>query len=246
MSINQDLDDPTKNKPFPRRVFRLTRDKGIRTANSPLRAAFRAVTWIFGAALLLFTTNGCLATRNWVNGQLDPIKGQLGQTDAKADQALAGLQNLHLEKKLVLDANNGPNFAFASAGLTDNAKRQIDGFFDDLGDGSANSSSAPASSSGRVFVVAGHTDSVGSEDYNYQLGQQRADRVAGYLVSKEGVDPTQIRVISYGASKPVADNGTSNGRRQNRRVEILVYQEKITSGSNNTLSDAGSDLRAVE
>src|ERR1700722_10951597 len=85
--------------------------------------------------------------------------------------------------------------------------------------------------SGRIFVVAGHTDSIGSEDYNYELGQRRADRVAGYLVGKEGVDPTQVRVVSYGASKPVADNGTSGGRRSNRRVEILVYQEKIATGS---------------
>jgi outer membrane protein OmpA-like peptidoglycan-associated protein len=51
------------------------------------------------------------------------------------------------------------------------------------------------------------------------------------LAGKEGVDPTQIRVVSYGASKPIADNGTPRGRRSNRRVEILVYQEKIATGS---------------
>jgi outer membrane protein OmpA-like peptidoglycan-associated protein len=55
--------------------------------------------------------------------------------------------------------------------------------------------------------------------------------VAGYLIDKEGVDPMQIRVVSYGASKPIAKNHTSRGRRSNRRVEILVYQEKITTGS---------------
>jgi len=72
--------------------------------------------------------------------------------------------------------------------LTENAKREIDGFFKDL-EGSTNSGSA----SGRLFVVAGHTDSVGAEDYNYELGQRRAERVAGYLVGTEGVDPTQVR-----------------------------------------------------
>jgi outer membrane protein OmpA-like peptidoglycan-associated protein len=245
MPTSHDDQHAAQDQPSLPRVFPLTLDERISAANGRLRDAVRVVTWIFAGTLLVFATSGCLATRNWVNDQVNPIKGQLNQTDAKADQALAGLQNLHLEKKLVLDSNNGPTFAFGSAALSENAKREINGFFDDLGE-SANSTSAAPSAEGRLFVVAGHTDSVGSEDYNYQLGQQRADRVAGYLVSKEGVDPTQIRVISYGASKPVADNATSLGRRTNRRVEILVYQEKIASANNTAVSDASSDLRAVE
>jgi outer membrane protein OmpA-like peptidoglycan-associated protein len=124
------------------------------------------------------------------------------------------------------DSGHGPTFAFGSAALTQNGKREIDGFLSDL-EGPSNAGSA----SGRLFVVAGHTDSVGSEGYNYQLGQRRAETVAGYLVGRKGVDPTQLSVVSYGSSKPVADNSTSRGRRSNRRVEILVYQEKITTGS---------------
>lgn len=194
--------------------------------NHRLWDAVRGAASILAGALLLFTVNGCLATRSWVQGQLNPVKGQLSNTDAKADRALAGLQNLRLERRLVLDSGHGPTFAFGSATLSKNAKRQIDGFFDDL-EGSGNSGSA----SGRLFVVAGYTDSTGKEGYNYELGQRRADRVAGYLVTKKGVDPTQVRVVSYGASKPIADNSTSSGRRTNRRVEILVYQEKIAAGS---------------
>ena len=57
-------------------------------------------------------------------------------------------------------------------------------------------------------MVAGYTDSVGHEDYNYELGQRRATSVAGYLVGNKGLDPTQVRVVSYGASKPVANNST--------------------------------------
>jgi len=188
---------------------------------------------IIVGAILVFTASGCLATRNWVDDKLNPITDQLGRqesqlhdTDAKADQALTGLQHLRLERRLVLDSRHGPTFAFGSAALTNNAKREIDSFVEDL-PGSAVSESG----SERIFVVAGYTDSVGTEDYNYELGQRRADRVAGYLMGKEGVDPTQIRAVSYGASKPIASNHTSRGRRSNRRVEILVYQEKIATGS---------------
>jgi outer membrane protein OmpA-like peptidoglycan-associated protein len=106
-----------------------------------------------------------------------------------------------------------------------NAKREIDQFFGDMQGPTDSASPAPQ----RVFVVAGYTDSIGHEDYNYELGQRRATSVAGYLVGNKGLDPTQVRVVSYGASKPVDNNSTRIGRRKNRRVEILVYEEKIAS-----------------
>jgi outer membrane protein OmpA-like peptidoglycan-associated protein len=243
MPTSHNVQDATKNQPALLRVFHLVRDRTISTENARLRDAVTengrlwdavwGVAWIFAGVGFLFTTNGCIATRSWVKDQLNPINGQLARqesqlsdTDAKADRALAGLQNLRLERRLVLDSGRGPTFAVGSAALTENAKHEIDGFFQDL-EGSTNSGPA----SGRLFVVAGHTDSSGAEYYNYELGQRRATSVAAYLVGKEGVDPMQVRVVSYGASKPIADNSTSRGRRSNRRVEILVYQEKIVTGS---------------
>lgn len=230
MTTSHTVQNAIENRPALLRVSPVGRDEG--TGNS-LRDTGWVVARLFAGVVLVFTANGCLATRSWVEDQLTPITAQvsrqesrLNDTDAKADRALTGLQNLHLERTLVLDSREGPTFAFGSANLTENAKREIDGFFHDL-EGPTNAAAA----SGRVFVVAGHTDKVGAEDYNYELGQRRADRVAGYLVGKEGVDPTQVRVVSYGASKPIADNKTSSGRRSNRRVEILVYQEKIATGS---------------
>ena len=169
---------------------------------------------------LLLGASGCLATRSWVSDQLRPITGQQQQLETQ-------MNNLHLERRLVLDSTNGPTFKTGSAALSSNAKREIDQFVGDM-EGSA--STAPGTpQTDRVFVVAGYTDSVGHEDYNYELGQRRATSVAGYLVGKKGLDPMQVRVISYGASKPVDDNSTRTGRRKNRRVEILVYQEKIAS-----------------
>jgi outer membrane protein OmpA-like peptidoglycan-associated protein len=172
----------------------------------------------FASAGLLFTASGCLATRNWVQDQLRPITGQQEQLETQ-------LSNLHLERRLVLNSTTGPTFKPGSAALSRNDKREIDQFFGDLEGPTGSGSTA----SQRVFVVAGYTDSVGHEAYNYELGQRRATSVAGYLVGKEGLDPTQVHVISYGASKPVADNSTPSGRRKNRRVEILVFQEKISS-----------------
>ena len=186
-----------------------------------LSDAVRIGVGAFVATGLLLTTSGCLATRSWVQDQLRPITGQQQQLETQ-------MNNLHLEKRLVLDSSNGPTFATGSAALSRNAKREIDAF---LGDMEGPTGSAPAAASDRVFVIAGYTDSVGHEDYNYELGQRRATSVAGYLVGKKGLDPTQVRVVSYGAGKPVADNSTPDGRRKNRRVEILVYQERIATGS---------------
>jgi outer membrane protein OmpA-like peptidoglycan-associated protein len=185
-----------------------------------LSDAVRIGVGAFAGAGLLLTASGCLATRPWVEDQLRPITGQQERFETQ-------LNNLHLERRLVLDSSTGPTFAFGSAALSGNAKREIDQFFGDL-EGSTGSGSA---ASERVFVVAGHTDSVGQEDYNYELGQRRATSVVGYLVGKKGLDPTQVRMVSYGAGKPVADNSTPSGRRKNRRVEILVFQEKIATGS---------------
>ena len=69
--------------------------------------------------------------------------------------------------------------------------------------------------------IAGHTDSQGETDYNQGLSQQRADAVRNYLVSR-GVDNSRLSASGYGESQPVADNGTSEGRAKNRRVELRI------------------------
>ena len=203
------------------KLHNLVEPGGFTVRITCLSDAVRVGIGAFGGAVLLLTATGCLATRNWVGEQLQPIKGQQEQLETQVN-------NLHLERKLVLDSTNGPTFKTGSAALSGNAKREIDAFVGDL-QGPAASASAGSAESQRVFVVAGYTDSVGHEEYNYELGQQRANNVAGYLVGDKGLDPMQVRVVSYGASKPIDNNSTRSGRSKNRRVEILVYQEKIAS-----------------
>jgi outer membrane protein OmpA-like peptidoglycan-associated protein len=72
-----------------------------------------------------------------------------------------------------------------------------------------------------VVEVSGHTDSVGSDEYNQRLSEQRADSVANYLVGK-GLLRQRFEVVGMGERYPVADNMVESGRSQNRRVEIRV------------------------
>jgi len=72
-----------------------------------------------------------------------------------------------------------------------------------------------------VIEVAGHTDSTGSPDYNQALSERRAQSVATYLTS-QGVKQQRLIVVGDGENHPVASNDTSDGRQQNRRVELTI------------------------
>jgi len=203
-------------------------------------------THVFSLGLLLLSASGCVATRGWVQermaplneqmvevqtrlgqtetratqatGRMTEVEARLGQTAVKADLALKNLEHLRLEQRFVLGVKEGVSFATDAAGLTAEARRAIDGFLHTLG-----------GANDVTFLVAGHTDSVGPEDYNHTLAQKRAAGVARYLITQKGIDPLRVTVASYGESAPLADNVTSDGRRQNRRVEILIYRDVITS-----------------
>ena len=211
---------------------------------------------VVGSMLL---AQGCLATRDWVKEQMDPLagrvgqsegrldkaegeitnlggrisgvegklgqfEGRLGQVDAKAEKALSSIANLRLERKVVIDMKDGANFAFNSSNLPASAQREIDSFLSDLkGDTAENGAT--------LFVVAGHTDNVGNDDYNYELGRKRADAVSRYLITQKKLDPLKVVTVSYGKTAPVAENNSAQGRAKNRRVEILVYRDAITSST---------------
>jgi outer membrane protein OmpA-like peptidoglycan-associated protein len=72
--------------------------------------------------------------------------------------------------------------------------------------------------------IEGHTDNVGSEEYNMQLGEKRAKAVMTYLNETGGLPLHAMSAVSYGKSKPVADNKTADGRAKNRRVVIRVLE----------------------
>lgn len=79
---------------------------------------------------------------------------------------------------------------------------------------------------GLKLEVDGYTDSVGSDDYNMKLSQQRADSVRAYLTG-QGLPPDSVSAIGFGKQNPVASNDTSAGRQKNRRVELVVSGDII-------------------
>ena len=195
-------------------------------------SGFGSIVLSSASLLTVLCLSGCLATQSWVQRQMSPVvervsdvEGRLGRSEArlqqvsgKADVALSRLDHLRLERRVVLNLKDGAQFAFDSTAMTEAARRQIDRFVDEFG---ANREV--------LFVVVGHTDNVGSEDYNFELGQKRATGVARYLIGRKGIDPLRVMAVSCGASALLADNTNREGRRKNRRIEILVYQESISS-----------------
>jgi outer membrane protein OmpA-like peptidoglycan-associated protein len=79
---------------------------------------------------------------------------------------------------------------------------------------------------GLNLVVEGYTDSIGSDEYNQHLSEERADTVRDFLLT-QGVNPQSMTAVGYGKAYPVASNDTNSGRALNRRVELVVSGEVI-------------------
>ncbi|MNF32067.1 Outer membrane porin F precursor [compost metagenome] len=103
-------------------------------------------------------------------------------------------------------------FEFDSARLTASDKTRLDKIATRL------KQEAPSAR----LAVSGHTDSVGSDDYNQKLSQKRAQSVTDYLIESGVPRSSFVSVTGMGESQPVADNSTEEGRAANRRVEIKI------------------------
>jgi peptidoglycan-associated lipoprotein len=110
--------------------------------------------------------------------------------------------------------DNDVKFGFDKSNLSDEAKAALDQFANKIKSANQN-----------VYVeIQGHTDNIGTENYNLMLGYKRAEAVMRYLAMDDGMPLNRMNVISYGEYKPVADNKTKEGRAQNRRVTLVVLE----------------------
>jgi outer membrane protein OmpA-like peptidoglycan-associated protein len=153
-------------------------------------------------------------------------KAEVVRLDGKADSAMAtgkeALTKAELAEKLakgkliyeVTLSNDAVKFGFNQATLSDEAKNVLD----DL------AGKVKAQNKALYVEIQGHTDSIGSEDYNMKLGEKRAEAVRRYMNEVQGIPLHAISAVSYGESKPVADNDTKDGRNANRRVVIRVLE----------------------
>ena len=178
---------------------------------------------IAGAMVLGALSLGGCATKKFVRENLAVIGARVDSTDTHVaavegtakdafDRATAAgklAEGKFLYSEVLSD--DSMKFPVNEATLSPEAMSRLDAFVSKLKTENRN-----------VYVeVQGHTDSSGAKDYNYKLGEARAESVRRYL-SKQGVALNRIATISYGPDAPVAPNDNIEGRQQNRRVVLVV------------------------
>jgi outer membrane protein OmpA-like peptidoglycan-associated protein len=104
------------------------------------------------------------------------------------------------------------HFQFGKTDLRDDGRQQIERALAEI----------QGSAQGISYEIEGHADAVGTEPFNQQLGQARAEAIKEYLAAKHGVPLERMKVVSYGESRPMAPNSTKEGRALNRRVVLRI------------------------
>lgn len=149
--------------------------------------------------------------------RLDTHDRQIGETSRTAQEALQRAQEAGklAQGKLLYETvltDEKVKFGFDTSDLSPEAEAALDQFAEQL----------KGENKGVYIEIQGHTDSVGSENYNEELGLLRAEAVRRYLSQHHKFPLHRINVISYGETAPIADNGSREGRSQNRRVALVV------------------------
>lgn len=118
---------------------------------------------------------------------------------------VANLDNYHVVTETSV------HFGFDKDNLTKKAKEALDQLASDV-----------PNTKGYIIAVEGGADSVGSQEYNYDLSQRRADAVIQYLASEHNIPAHKIYLVGLGKDKPVESNKTRDGRAKNRRVDVRL------------------------
>jgi OmpA-OmpF porin, OOP family len=157
--------------------------------------------------------------------QAQTLASQAGtRVDALANQ-VANLDNYHPV------VETSVHFAFNKANLTSKAKDALNQLLAEV-----------PNTKGYLVVVEGDTDSVGSANYNYKLSERRANAVVQYLASNN-VPAHKIYVVGLGKDKSAAPNSTSEGRAQNRRVDVRLMTNNQAQGQASAQTTAPNPSR---
>jgi outer membrane protein OmpA-like peptidoglycan-associated protein len=139
---------------------------------------------------------------------------QVAMLAQRRDRAVAMLRERHEQRVEMVpgtsSAQSLAGFGFGKAKVPKHAKSELGEVANTL-----------KSNPGQVVVIQGHTDSVGNPDYNHALAMKRAEAVRAALV-RDGVDSSRITIQSEGEQNPVASNDTREGRKENRRVQVMI------------------------
>jgi outer membrane protein OmpA-like peptidoglycan-associated protein len=154
--------------------------------------------------------------------ELDRTKKSLegAQAEAQSERAarnaalekIAGLQAKPTERGLVLTLSGSVLFATGKSVLLSQAEQRL------------REVATALQKDPRHVTIVGHTDSKGRDDANQRLSEARANAVRTFL-TKEGVPADRVSTIGMGESQPVADNETTEGRANNRRVELILEDQ---------------------
>lgn len=150
---------------------------------------------------------------------ISEAKGAAAQAKGSADAAMSRAEAAEraARGKLLYEvtlSNDKVTFPLNRAVISDEAKQMLDEAVGPI----------VAENKGVFFEIEGHTDGTGDPIYNQKLGEERAMAVRAYLYDKHKIALSRMEVISYGETKPVADNKTRAGRAQNRRVVIKILE----------------------
>ena len=140
---------------------------------------------------------------------------QAAQAQTLADNAVHRVDTLqstvaNLDNYRVV-TETSVHFGFNKDNLTKKAKEALDQLATDV-----------PNTKGYLIAVEGGADAVGSESYNYDLSERRADAVIQYLAAEHNIPAHKIYVIGLGKDKPVETNKTAEGRAKNRRVDVRL------------------------
>ncbi|MES2732401.1 MAG: OmpA family protein [Bacteroidota bacterium] len=149
-----------------------------------------------------------------VGGATGAIIGhKMDKQAEKLDKEVEGATVERVGEGIKLTFDSGILFATGSADLTPAAKANIDKMAKIINE---------AENKETNLQIDGHTDNTGSDAINNPLSERRAQAVANYLKVK-GVDGSRLIIHGYGASQPVAENTTKEGKTKNRRVEAAIF-----------------------